>query len=304
MGGGGARIEPKDIERGLQKAKDKVRDSDYKSKLADLLGDVLQTVNDRNTAEIQERLDELSKHIDLPLDDEKTLRFGGSVKKHTYVDGLSDVDVLLTLDPDRLNASDPQAVLTSIGDAIRNSNIEHESLKIGRMAVTIEYPNGLEIQVLPAIRSNGSTSIPDSSGKGWSDINPEGFTRKLTATNEACAGRLVPTIKVVKSINSSFPESARLSGYHLEAMAIEAFKGYQGEPTTPKMLEHFFSRASSIVKRPIKDSTGQSIHVDEYLGKANSRERKTVAKLMDRVSRRIETANEIGDIGAWEDLLF
>ena len=59
----------------------------------------------------------------------------------------------------------------------------------------------------------------------------------------------------------------------MESLAIEAFSDYEG-PLDPKaMIIHLLGHSIEAVKRPITDSTGQSIHVDEYLGPAGSRGR-------------------------------
>ena len=66
----------------------------------------------------------------------------------------------------------------------------------------------------------------------------------------------------------------KMSGYHIESLAIDAFKDYQG-PLDPKtMLVHLLGHSMEAVKKPIVDSTGQSRHVDEYLGQTDSNLRK------------------------------
>src|SRR5258707_6172738 len=43
-----------------------------------------------------------------------------------------------------------------------------------------------------------------------------------------------------------------------------------GEMTTSAMLPAYFERARELILAPMRDSTGQSVHVDEYLGSANN----------------------------------
>jgi len=57
------------------------------------------------------------------------------------------------------------------------------------------------------------------------------------------------------------------------------------------MLEHFFDRSRDLVLSPIKDKTGQSVHVDTDLGGANSTIRKEVSAALDRVYRRMKNAD-------------
>jgi hypothetical protein len=87
------------------------------------------------------------------------------------------------------------------------------------------------------------------------------------------------------------PERQRLIGYHTEALAVEIFRGYRGTQSLKDMVQYFFSEASARVRVPIPDTTGQSSHVDEYLGGAGSLERRLVSDTLDRVARRIRNAD-------------
>ena len=136
----------------------------------------------------------------------------------------------------------------------------------------------------------------------WSRINPKAFTDALTRRNGECGGKLVPTIKLAKAIIATWPDAARLSGYHVESLAIDAFRGYRGPQTTAAMLPVFFERASSAVLSPLKDRTGQSIHVDKYLGKARSLERQKVSHWCSQVSKRMKNASTQGSLPQWKEL--
>ena len=62
-------------------------------------------------------------------------------------------------------------------------------MSAGNLAVTVNYADGAEIQVLPAIRrSNGGIRIANPGGAGWSNVvQPENFARKLVEVNNAKA---------------------------------------------------------------------------------------------------------------------
>ena len=98
----------------------------------------------------------------------------------------------------------------------------------------------------------------------------------------------------------TLPESQRLSGYHMESLGIEAFRGYDGEKTTTAMLPVFFERARDLVLSPIRDRTGQSFHVDEHLGPENSAERVAISHVMGRIARRMRNATAAGSTAQWE----
>ena len=122
----------------------------------------------------------------------------------------------------------------------------------------------------------------------------------MTRRNKECDGKLVPMIKLAKAINGQLPDAQRLSGYHLESLAIAAFRGYDGEKTTAAMLPAFFERARALVISPIVDSTGQSVHVDEYLGPTNSEARQAAGHLLGRLARRMRNATAAASMEQWQ----
>ncbi|MBE3141104.1 MAG: hypothetical protein IMZ53_11055 [Thermoplasmata archaeon] len=159
--------------------------------------------------------------------------------------------------------------------------------------------------MLPTIRRSEGFKISDGKG-GWSNVvRPDKFASKLTEVNQNCNGKVVPVIKLVKGIISQLPEDQRLSGYHVESIAIEVFKSYpESEPMTSKaMLRYFFEHAREVVKSPIKDKTNQSIHVDDYLGQENSPERIRVSYTLDRISRKMKNADELRSTEEWNEIL-
>lgn len=203
-------------------------------------------------------------------------KFGGSVQKKTYVTGLSDIDVLLIVNDSSLVNQPPAEVKKHVRNVIKQQ-FPNNSVQVGKLAVTIKYADGMEIQVLPAIRTNsGGVRIARPGSRKWSNIaRPNDFARKLVEVNTARGGRVVPVIKIVKAMADCFitRPDRKIGGYHIESLAVDAFENYSG-PTDPKaMLVHFLGHAMTAVKRPLTDSTGQSRYVDEGLGAADSRPR-------------------------------
>ncbi len=203
--------------------------------------------------------------------------FGGSVRRGTNVAGLSDVDALLIVDESSLRNQSPSDVIEYVREVVQRQ-YPFNSVRAGRLAVTVIYSDGTEIQLLPAIRTNtGGVRIAKPGSTGWSNVlRPEIFAGELSAANQANHGRVTPTIKLAKAMADCFitRPSRRISGYHMEALAIDAFKDYQGPFDSKSMLIHLLGHAMDAVKRPITDSTGQSRYVDEYLGPAESRPRR------------------------------
>jgi hypothetical protein len=166
----------------------------------------------------------------------------------------------------------------------------------------VEYGDGMQIQLLPAIKTEIGLKIPSSRRDDWSKIEPRGFQSALSKANEICGGKLVPTIKLAKAVLGTLPEQQRLSGYHIESLAIAAFRGYAGPTTTASMLPEFFDKARELVLSPIRDRTGQSVHVDEYLGDAGSAARNNASHLLNRLAKRMKNATAAGSRAQWEAL--
>jgi hypothetical protein len=172
------------------------------------------------------------------------------------------------------------------------------------MAITMQYADGMTIQLLPAVRqADGMLRVPSSSNQNeWSSINPSTFQEALARRNGECGGKLVPVIKLAKAINGTLPEAQRLSGYHIESLAIAAFRGYDGQRTTAAMLPLFFERARDLVLSPIRDSTGQSVHVDGYMGAADSPVRQAASHVFGAIAKRMRNATAAGSLERWRAL--
>ncbi len=236
--------------------------------------DLLVTYNRRNTKALTRHLETLCRFLREEGNHVVQTMFGGSVQKGTYVTGLSDVDVLLIVNESSLLNQPPSKVKKYVRDAIKR-RLPNNPVQAGKLAVTVKYSDKTEIQLLPAIRTEtGGVRIAQHGTRRWSKVaHPEKFAEKLAQVNASKDGRVVPVIKLAKAMADCFitQDDRKLSGYHMESLAIDAFKGYQG-PLDPKnMLIHLLGHSMEAVKKPIVDSTGQSRHVDEYLGQADSK---------------------------------
>ncbi len=202
--------------------------------------------------------------------------YGGSVQRGTYVTGLSDVDVLLIVNQSSLVNQSPARVIQQVRQSIQ-ARLPNNPVRAGNLAVTVGYASGIEIQVLPAIRTNsGGVRIAEPGSTTWSNVvQPENFARRLAEVNDANNGRVVQVIKLAKAMANCHigRPSRKFSGYHLESLAIGAFRGYRGPQDPKTMLSHFLTHSMTAVRNPIADTTGQSGYVDEYLGPANSKPR-------------------------------
>jgi hypothetical protein len=278
--------------------------ADYEWKLAGLFGELLASFNDRPVNVIEERLHECRDLLGDAVEATLEQLFGGSVAKHTFVDGLSDIDALLIINGSSFEDHAPARILEQMHDVLAPELKGRAEVTYGQLAVSIKYSDQMEIQLLPAIQMESGLKIPSANNDGWASINPETFRDVLTKRNEECGRRLIPTIKLAKAVIANLPEDYRLTGYHVESLAISAFRGYEGKKTTAAMLPLLFEKARELVLTPIRDSTGQSVHVDDYLGEANSVERRNVSHLLNRVFKRMRNASAAGADSQWRDLFF
>lgn len=278
--------------------------AEYEVSLAGYFGELLTEFNDRDVELVHDRLDKIKETLQDELETAFDQLFGGSVAKHTYVDGLSDIDSLLVINGSTLVRLAPEKVLDRIVSILREHIENQARIDHGKMAVTVTYSDGMTIQLLPAIRTENGLRIPASQPGRWSEIDPDGFRNALVKGNSDCGGKLIPTIKLAKAIIGNFPETYRLTGYHVESLAVAAFKDYKGEKTTTSMLPHFFDRAKDLVLKAIQDVSGQSAHVDEYLGSDDSTVRQQVSHILGGIAKRMRTASAARSKGQWEELFY
>lgn len=295
-GGGGSRyIRP--WSPAEQKKIDQAREKELKQLEGDvnsLLNDLLARYNNRDTNATKEKIEELSNILGDEAEIDQIL-FGGSVVKHTEVDGISDVDALIILDRSDLQGKSPKEMLSvfykTLNDTLPRSKVD--TISKGRLAVTVKYRDGTEVQLLPALRSRNTISIAAADGKTWNDTKPKIFQRELTAANTKMNQGLVPSIKLFKSINSDLPKQKQLTGYHIETMAVDAVKNYDGPKSPRFLLTHLLEHASERGPHPIQDKTGQDRTVDAYLGKAKSVERRNISQTLLAMKRRLESATTV-----------
>ncbi len=291
MGGSGGRgsypSSPEELEALREQALKDLRDQERGIAVNEVLSEALAKFNSRDVEGIRERLDAIQEALDGLAIDVDRLMFGGSVAKHTYVDGLSDVDALVVVEePDVTPGRLVERFRAAVAGRLGRSDVEEVSS--GKLAVTVRYRDGTEIQLLPAVERDGRTSIASEDGTTWRHIRPHKFAEKLTQVNKANGQAVVPTVKLAKAVLRNLPEAQQLSGYHVEAIAVDAFRSYEGRRDRASMLVHLVRHAQQAVLRPTGDITGQSIHIDQHLGPANSPTRQGLSAALGRIASRLE----------------
>lgn len=303
-GGSFPKGDPDGYIRKFRVAESKTIDRGYDTLMNTLISDLLININSRDSDLIQQHLNNIKSAIESEIEGSIDIRYGGSVSKHTYVNGISDIDSLLILNNSSLEGKKPNEVLDYFYRRLLE-RLPNTKIKKGHLAVTIIYKDKTEIQILPAVKTKQGFKISSSTDNAeWSNIiNPRKFLISLKAVNQMNLGKVIPTIKLSKLIISKLPKNRQISGYHTEALAVDVFAKYNGENNTKSMLLYFFDKASKFVLSPLKDKTGQSTHVDEYLGKSYSLERMMVSDSFAQISRKMQKADSIKIISLWKDIL-
>ena len=276
---------------------DAVTASNYDANANAYLQELLAAFNDRDVDAINRHIATLQQAVEREIEGEVKTLFGGSVRKHTYVDGLSDIDILMIVNNSSLATATPAQVLTYLEQRI-TARLNHYGVQVkaGDLAVTVRYADGVEIQLLPALRTATGVRIAGKDGRWSNVVRPQEFAKKLTAVNQQQNGKVVPVIKLFKGLQTQLPSNDQLKGYHIESLAIEAFRAYNGRQTPKDMLQHFVKFAARQVNTQVKDTTGQSLHVDDYLGAAGSVERQRVSLSLTRLSTKLVAAEQRGSL--------
>ena len=218
------------------------------------------------------------------------------------MDGLIDVDMLMVISDSSLTKKGPNAVNKHILDVLK-SRFPTSDIVQGKLAITVKFKD-VDVQILPAIKRATGYKIADATGKNWSNvIKPEKFKDKLSKVNADMNNKLIPMIKVVKSMIFGLPENVKPTGYHIEALAIEAFENYKGKATIKDMINHFYKVAPKYISSPIPDKTNQSMYVDEYCGRLDSKVRVEMASHFERIGRSLQNADKTCSDTVWDDLL-
>lgn len=306
MGGSGGGYDfssgpsPEDLRKKVQKSKNEEKAKQFERELEGFLGSMLTQFNDRDIEKTNQHLDTIKNALAKDIDGTVNLCFGGSVQKHTYVDGISDIDILVLLNDTELSKLSPSEVKDYFVKRLQE-RLPNTTITEGKMAVTMKFEDH-EAQILPAVKTDSGFLVSSPDGKKWASVRPQKFAENLTKINKSCGGKLVPTIKITKGIILSLPEMKRLSGYHTEALASSIFSSYKGPHMVKDMIRHFFTEASKKVLTPIKDPSGQSAYLDSYLGKSGSLQRKIVADSLNRISRKIDNADNANNLNGWKVL--
>ena len=271
---------------------DGTQSSQREIEINEFLEELLKDINNRDVDAIRTHINEISKALAKDVDGIETILFGGSLSKSTFVEGASDVDALVFLDKTVYKSIGPQELQKQFLDLLK-SRFPRTEISVGKLAVTVKFSD-YDIQLLPALRDSKRIHLPNTEKQGWSaPIDIQRFTKKLTQTNQMNGNKVVPVIKIIKRLFSTMPEKNRLSGYHIESMAVEFFSRYNGRNTLYDMTKYFLDSSVKRILRPIPDITGQSRIIDEELGPTNSINRQKISHHIKDIAGRFSDSDAV-----------
>ena len=117
-GGGGSTFRhrsPEELRGAVRKAEDDSSVKQFEVELAGTLSDLLGAYNSRDAQAVQERLSDIRAALQDEIEGTFDSLFGGSVAKHTYVDGLSDIDSLI----EEARRAGANSLITTAKDAVK-----------------------------------------------------------------------------------------------------------------------------------------------------------------------------------------
>lgn len=295
-GSGWSNRPPKDLDKLITAAEGETGEKYQKTQVENFLNEKLEDFNDHDYEKLNQHREQIERKLQSEFENFEALLYGGSHSRYTDVNKLSDIDILAVLgDTSQIEESSNVAInnlVTLLRDRFPESNIQR-----GKMAATIRFSDGIEIQVLPAYRDGDGFYIPNPADSRWVRTCPTRVANQLTGLNQQLSGKVVPVIKLAKAI--CYAKGIEIKSYHLENIALQAFSVYTGQKTQSQMLKHLFNQAKTLVLLPMSDPCGQSADITSNL---TSNERTKLAKGFSKLENSIETAMTSSSLEPWNDL--
>src|SRR5437016_13911829 len=124
MGGGGGgyfygRPSPDKLVESVRTAEQQAADQEFSSYVSAFLAEALAQCNSRDAEGTQTVLAKVTEQLSEEFEATVGLVFGGSVAKHTYVDGLSDVDALVILKDEAIEEDTPTQLVKLFAQKLR-----------------------------------------------------------------------------------------------------------------------------------------------------------------------------------------
>lgn len=222
----------------------------------------------------------------------------GSYRRNTKTKRLKDVDIFVVVKPGGpqagLRKDHPSEVLAELKALLET---KYDSVATDGFACTVTFGAEDEVasfDVVPAFKRSGAHNgwdIPDVDRARWIATNPKKHHELSTAKNDACSGKFVPFVKMIKGINREGGEPIAPS-FLLEVMAhglvSEPFGRYQDE------IVWYLASAADQISQDWADPAGLGPDVN---GTMTTSERESAAQTLAAWQRTAEQAVRLEDEG-------
>jgi SMODS domain-containing protein len=155
-------------------------------------------------------------------------QLSGSYSRHTAIETIPDVDVLLFVPEDQLERT-PNAVLLEVHKVLREYPESAISTEGQRRSVRLDLSaDDLYLDIVPAVAEDGldeALKVPDRPQQEWILSDPLGYAHRLSRLNQANGEKFVPLVKLVKAWRDEHMERRRPKSYVLEVMLLYGVEG-------------------------------------------------------------------------------
>jgi hypothetical protein len=224
----------------------------------------------------------------------------GSYARATKTKKLKDVDIFCVLRADGRDAAKrslpPLKMLQILQEVLK---LDYDQVTIGRRSCTIAFGSAddeaeeiMSFDVVPAfVRAEGGYEIPDKVSNLWVATDPTVHQEKATAKNQACGGKWIPFVKMVKGWNREAGKPVKPS-FLLEVMALDIVE----EPFTTYRAEFrsFLATAEEQIRRVWPDPAGLGPDVNSSM---NDQEKGEAATAIRKARLTAEAAIDLENRG-------
>lgn len=250
-------------------------------------------------AEMQKALREKLKNKWKVKDD----YLSGSYRRHTKIDPLRDIDLVIELDDDhkpRYYPDQPKRLLRDLAADLQASYPKGK-VTIQKRSVNLQPASSdFGFDIVPAFRRSnaGTIEIPDTGRDGFISSCPKRHSDIVSAQNAATGGKLVPTIKIMKFWNRDRNVIAKLRSFYVEVLTLDSLKSDPGSLSAAVAI--VFRKMSELAGTPIPDPAGIGNPVTAKISPADA---VALRNKLKEVSRLADEALDLEAKGGQEKAL-
>ena len=276
-----------------------------------ILNDILAEiqVTDEEIENAIEKHSELREFLEKEFNAQSYL--SGSYKKNTGIKPLNDVDIILWIPKsesgydtlkDIENNLNPEKHLKKIKRRMKNSDVDHEQMKIQSHSIGIYYPDEkFSLDVIPSFAAkdpnedtgfNRRFIIPEKPTEKWIGTNPDKSILLLKIANEKANKKLKPIIKLLKRKKHCLGTQPYkfLKSFHIETILMYISKTEKSIFNQGRQLFNVFFECVEKILEIVESNTNISSKLDldanpaNYLTEEPKRKAHCIRKLKKLIS--------------------